>query len=875
MTNGDPAAKVTHLQADKTGPLCPNEAVNFEATTSPPSATVTWKVAVDGGEPKTVEGIGNTLIISGAGGETMVVTASLTNSLSETVTWKVADLEINVPPGPNNGRYVITDEPRMPVITATALFQGGSGTLSDWDVSVVFDAVEDCPPFGPNDLRTVFSVSRAGGNEITTDFFGDVVRGGGIIFSTTGTVNGCTISAEAGAGLVGTNPQQTDIQAALPNRTLQRIACRESGQRQFDAPPNGGTGNCPLFGPGGKVGIMQIDKPTDDEVWNWQKNVDKGMEIFNARVATASAYPSEVAKSDKFKSLVADFNKKRQEQGLKSIMIVPPDFGGDFDENIQELAMDAIRGYDGWNGQDGFGLELHEYRVAVDGQGALVVTDVNEETLQGKSVWERVPAADRPPDQGRPNYVDEVLAFSFDCTTATVPCHLTGIIANDTTFVRLPTTFIADGTGLATVRWRAKGGRPATGTGANFTTKWASTGSQTVTATCGGITKTVPVAVLDVSIDVTDSPGLTDDVVQVKSDHPPRRFRVPCSIKLSGPATKPVTIRLTNPDGRLRFPDPADPDKFDVLRDVELPANGNPAAFEISGEQASAKKGDSKIHASHLVTGFVVEKNVTVFSFDLAQILLKIGGNYKKIAGGSPDSFVFTTLPSAAVNFSAKARLRPGGLDCTALQIFPLRVGIMQEISDFLATATWATPTIAWKPNARSGDTIEVESLTRVEKIFASTVVPPVNDGVDDNTPLFDAKAVQPPIGCAGAKPAESSCFFGEDTSPPSRDFPNATVTWTGIAEMTIKAQFRTFCVIWNIDTREFCALREAKWELDVRDADAHAHAIIHADAPASADPAMPPPTLISAPVTPTQVAGPGRIKFTWPATVGQTALAR
>src|SRR5262249_25405091 len=119
MTNGEPPPPiVTGLQADKDGLLCPDEIVKFEATTSPPSATVTWQTAVNGGQPQTVEGNGNTLEVPGGSGQTIVVTASLTNSLSKTRTWKVADLQIDVPPGPNNGRYVITAEPRMPAITA-------------------------------------------------------------------------------------------------------------------------------------------------------------------------------------------------------------------------------------------------------------------------------------------------------------------------------------------------------------------------------------------------------------------------------------------------------------------------------------------------------------------------------------------------------------------------------------------------------------------------------------------------------------------------------------------------------------------------------------------------------------------------------------
>src|SRR5205823_5962909 len=97
---------------------------------------------------------------------------------------------------------------------------------------------------------------------------------------------------------------------------------------------------------------------------------------------------------DEFERLVSQFNQRRQQQGLDPIQIVLPPFAeGDFDENLQQLEMDAIRGYNGWNGADQFGLELHEFRVSVDAEEVLVVTNVNEETLQGEAVWERVPVA--------------------------------------------------------------------------------------------------------------------------------------------------------------------------------------------------------------------------------------------------------------------------------------------------------------------------------------------------------------------------------------------------------------------------------------------------------------------------------------------------
>jgi hypothetical protein len=172
---------------------------------------------------------------------------------------------------------------------------------------------------------------------------------------------------------------------------------------------------------------MQIANPTDDEVWNWRLNVERGIAIFRDRVAAAGEYPSRVRNSKKFQDLVDDFNQRRQQQGLDPIHVALPAFttgGFDSDDDLQQLELDAIRGYNGWNGSDRFGLELHEFRVAVeiiDGAEVLVVTNVNEEALQGEAVWERVSVADRPAAIDAPNYVEEVLAFDIGCSPAPAP----------------------------------------------------------------------------------------------------------------------------------------------------------------------------------------------------------------------------------------------------------------------------------------------------------------------------------------------------------------------------------------------------------------------------------------------------------------------
>src|SRR5262249_10883030 len=242
-----------------------------------------------------------------------------------------------------------------------------------------------------------------------------------------------------------------------------------------------------------------------------------------------------------------------------------------------------------------------------------------------------------------------------------------------------------------------------TGTGATFTTKWKTTGQKTVTATCGGTTKTATVTVLDVSIEINNSSSLNDDVVQVKCAHPPRTFTVDCRIKLTEPTTAPVEVILINLDSRLTFP----PDSS--ITAIKLPADGSFKDFKIAGEKASRKIGDAKILVQDPVHGDdVAEKKVTVFSFDQAQILVKQGSNYKLVPLSVGQEFIYVPEPGSAVDISAKARLRPAGLDCTIDQIFPLRVAIMQEVSGFRSTTTWDRPIIEWGPNFQDGDTFEV-----------------------------------------------------------------------------------------------------------------------------------------------------------------------
>lgn len=200
-----------------------------------------------------------------------------------------------------------------------------------------------------------------------------------------------------------------------PLGTLPSVPIRFIGAiRQASSSNENGLVSCPLFSDDNKggVGIMQITNPhpTDGEVWDWTVNVAGGIQVFNDKVAMARNYPANVRGSAGFANLVTRFNQNRVQRGLPQIPVDLPDFtSGDFNNNLQELELDAIRGFNGWAGDDGFGFHLHEFRVALDAAGNLRV-NIDPATNRGTAIWERVPEDARDPNSGDRNYVKNVLS---------------------------------------------------------------------------------------------------------------------------------------------------------------------------------------------------------------------------------------------------------------------------------------------------------------------------------------------------------------------------------------------------------------------------------------------------------------------------------
>jgi peptidoglycan hydrolase-like protein with peptidoglycan-binding domain len=319
---------------------------------------------------------------------------------------------------PRPGSVVaITHDAKMPTINFSARVTGVTPdptptTSFSWRASLSFNAAT-CPhgPARTTSHPAIVETSVGGG--FTPAF--SSVRGGRLDVSVTATVGKKPQIAKTSVTIAGTNPLAADLTAQLPHTTLVKMTCQENNQKQFRAKSHGGIGKCPGFsadGLGG-VGLLQITRPrpTDDEIWDWRANAARGELVFNGKVAAARRYPARVQGSRRFGALVARFNRGRR----RPLRITVPAFTtGDFNTNLRQLELDAIRGYNGYGGRDGLGHELHEFRISRDRRGRLVVANVNAAAGTAEAVWERVPVAARP-SSGDPDYVNRVLGKSTAC----------------------------------------------------------------------------------------------------------------------------------------------------------------------------------------------------------------------------------------------------------------------------------------------------------------------------------------------------------------------------------------------------------------------------------------------------------------------------
>ena len=252
------------------------------------------------------------------------------------------------PAGPE---YAISETADMPVIKATATLTNvtvkpGDTLEFNWIAKVEFNG-HGCPHAMGRRTSHAHIHAKTTTGDWTIPF--RQVRGGALTVTVGVQVNHHKLSAtSSGLHIVGTNPTPTSLLCvSYPNETFKKLMRLESGLVQFRGHP-GATSKCPLFSSDnlGGVGICQITdpRPTDDEVWDWEANVEAGKRFWDAKEANSRAFATAQQTGHHFRDLVNAFNHRRAQQHAQAITITLPDFTDD------QLEKDTLRGYNGYAG---------------------------------------------------------------------------------------------------------------------------------------------------------------------------------------------------------------------------------------------------------------------------------------------------------------------------------------------------------------------------------------------------------------------------------------------------------------------------------------------------------------------------------------------
>jgi hypothetical protein len=254
-------------------------------------------------------------------------------------------LKVTVDGGPD---FSISETPSMPQIVAHVQVTGVS---PDPTPTTVFTWTIDVHYFGQNsnerDTDYTYPTQTATGGNFTPDF-GDVIRGGSLTLTVNAEVDGMAVQRQSeGLAIVGTNPSAAVITGYLndqptpsnyPRRTkydyhkiLRQIASDESSLDQFvDGAPN--WSHDARKG----AGLMQVTPASDDDIWNWQTNIDDGVAIFNEKLSKATTYAARTAKK-----LKSQLDRARILLHLKSVTLAPL--------TPNQVVREAIQRYNGGN----------------------------------------------------------------------------------------------------------------------------------------------------------------------------------------------------------------------------------------------------------------------------------------------------------------------------------------------------------------------------------------------------------------------------------------------------------------------------------------------------------------------------------------------
>lgn len=341
---------------------------------------------------------------------------------------------------PVNRIFYISDDVIMPTIHLELIgIAPDQNTSLSWSSKVVYTASQ-YPPIkgirgsGRNMSFTYPSVLNTSPT-YTPDFRDQtgkqVVRGGTLILSVTATIDGqqrtfsTPASGTEAVKVEGTNPTQKmvhdyvaniDVPDDWPSNTqydfhtiIRKIISDES------SPHVNGHGNgqirqfyqgIPLWSQDNLhgAGFMQLTNPppSDDEVWDWHKNIKQGVAVFEQKLETAINRLDGRDIRDRngrvIRHIPGLFDQVQSEAAQVGANAAP--ITGDM------IVLEAIRGFNGYD--NGAGI-IDEWQPVRDASGQLVIHN-------GLTSWEQVPAADRiigvPSNKikGEPDYVNSVLS---------------------------------------------------------------------------------------------------------------------------------------------------------------------------------------------------------------------------------------------------------------------------------------------------------------------------------------------------------------------------------------------------------------------------------------------------------------------------------
>ncbi len=199
--------------------------------------------------------------------------------------------------------FKISTDIKMPVVNATAVPDKGKWSfVSSWSYRNVFC---DYPSFSANKIT--------GGSFSSEIYNKDKVYGGNFTLTYTVSCPKGEVVDVVDGKIVGVNPPRSEIIAAIDSasygsdpETLKKIACHESGMKQFltGGEDCGGTIGMPYACVPHDFGIFQITDDDDREkhcktAWNWHANLAEGVQIWkNGRKNAGNHHVSEMQTVD-------------------------------------------------------------------------------------------------------------------------------------------------------------------------------------------------------------------------------------------------------------------------------------------------------------------------------------------------------------------------------------------------------------------------------------------------------------------------------------------------------------------------------------------------------------------------------------------------